>query len=182
MDHAANSGHQQRQEVSSCAVLCHRQGGGQDTDQPYHSNLVGPCEGPMQEQSPKIKSQVTSVSKKAKKPSDSNKNISLSGPTYPPKVKYSLTAPAHPPNMNYLQMVMEKQQQDKTSQPNSQRRHHRGKPHHREEEDQPGAQSINSHSCQSAQLAGATHPPKVTYSHDHNNCYCSFHSRTTTPS
>ena len=37
---------------------------------------------------PKIKRQVASVSKKTPKPSDSNKNISLSGPTYPPKVKY----------------------------------------------------------------------------------------------
>ena len=46
---------------------------------------------------PKIKRQVASISKKAKKSSDQNNNNFLSGPQHPPKVKYSLTAPQHSP-------------------------------------------------------------------------------------
>ena len=127
------------------------------------------------------------------KSSDSNKNISLSGQTHPPKAKYSLTAPPHPPKVKYSQMVTESQQHKRpTSQPHSQRRRYcRGKPHHREEDGQLNHQSVGSHSFQantreatrvqcgeSVQLAGATHPPKVKYF----NCYYSSHSRTTTPS
>ena len=51
MDHVAYSGHQQREEVSSCEILCCGQLGGQDNDKPCYSNLVGPHEGPIQEQS-----------------------------------------------------------------------------------------------------------------------------------
>ena len=39
---------------------------------------------------PRIKRQVASVSKKAKEPSDSSNNNSLSGPAHPPKVKYQV--------------------------------------------------------------------------------------------
>ena len=97
---------------------------------------------------PKIKRQVASVSQKAKEPSDSNKNISLSGPQHPPKVKYSLTAPQHPPK--YSQMVTVKHQQDET--PTSQsysprRRHHRSKPS-QEEGGQLDHKSVKSYSFQ----------------------------------
>ena len=51
---------------------------------------------------PKIKRQVAYVSKKTAKSSNSNKNIFLSGPTHPFKVKYSLAAPPHPPKVKYL--------------------------------------------------------------------------------
>ena len=61
-------------------------------DQSCYSNLVEPHEGP-------------SVSKKTKKPSDSNNNNFLSGPQHPPKGKYFLTAPQHPPKEKYSQMV-----------------------------------------------------------------------------
>ena len=92
---------------------------------------------------------------------------------------------------------MESQQQDErpTSQPHSCRRFCRGKSAHREEGGQLDHQSVRSHSfqadsreatrvqnCQSVQLTGVTHPPKVTYFSDHNNCYCTSPSRTTTPS
>ena len=42
--------------------------------------------------------------------------------------------------------------------------------------------AIRVQSGQSVQITGATHPPKVKYYYDHNNHYCSSHSRTTTPS
>ena len=49
---------------------------------------------------PKIKKQVAS---------DSNKNISHSGPTHLPKVKYLLAASPHLPKLKYSQIIMEKQ-------------------------------------------------------------------------
>ena len=105
---------------------------------------------------PKIKRQVAYVSMKAKELSDSNKNISLSGPQHPLKAKYSLTAPPHPPKVKYSQMVTVGQQQDETptSQPNSCRRCRRGKLTHREEGSQLDHQSVNSHSFQ-ADSSGA---------------------------
>ena len=61
---------------------------------------------------PKIKRQVTSVSKKAKEPSDQNNNNFLSGPQHPPQVKYTISTPQYPPKVKYTQTVMIKQQQD----------------------------------------------------------------------
>ena len=55
---------------------------------------------------PRIKRQVTSVSKKAREPSDSSNSNSLSGPEHPPKVKYfynnNITTPQHPPKVKYF--------------------------------------------------------------------------------
>ena len=146
---------------------------------------------------PKIKRQVVSVSKKAKKPSDSNNNF-LSGPQHTPKVNYSLTAPLHPPKEKYSQMVMVKQQQDEspTSQPCScRRRCCRGKPAHREVDGQLDQQSVKSHSFQadssgamrvqsgqSIQSCSSHTPSQSEIFSDQNNHYCSSHFRTTTPS
>ena len=52
MNHTAYSGHQQRQEVSSCEILCCGQGRGQDPDQSCYINLAGTHEGPMPKQGP----------------------------------------------------------------------------------------------------------------------------------
>ena len=50
---------------------------------------------------PKIKRQVASVCKKAKEPSDQTNNNLLSGPQYPPKVKYMILTPQHPTKAQY---------------------------------------------------------------------------------
>ena len=64
---------------------------------------------------PRIKRQVASVSKKAREPLDSSNSNSLSGPEYPPKVKYfynnKITTPVHPPKVKYSGTVMVKEQQ-----------------------------------------------------------------------
>ena len=92
---------------------------------------------------PKIKRQVASVSKKAKKPSDQNNNNFLSGLQHPPKVKYFLTAPQHPPKEKYSQTVMAKQQQDE-----ARRRCCRGKPACRQIDGQLDHHPVKSHSFQ----------------------------------
>ena len=107
---------------------------------------------------PKVKRQVASVSKKAKKPSDRNNNNFLSGPQHPPKVKYSLTTPQHPPKVHYTQMVTVTQQQDgnPTSQPCSHRRRCcRGKLVHREVDGHLDHQPVKYHSFQ-VDSTGAT--------------------------
>ena len=62
---------------------------------------------------PRIKRQVASVSKKAKEPSKPNNSNSLSGPEYPPKVKYfynnKITTPQHPPKAKYTGTVTVKE-------------------------------------------------------------------------
>ena len=70
MDHTAYLGHQQRQEVLSCEIICCGQGGGQDPDQSCYSNLAGTCEGLMPKQGSQNQKARAFVSKKAKKPSD----------------------------------------------------------------------------------------------------------------
>ena len=100
---------------------------------------------------PKIKRQVASVSKEAKRRSDQNNNNFLSGPQHPPKVKYTILTSQHPRKVQYTQMVMVKQQQNGS--PNSQscshrRRHCRGKPVHREVDGHQDHQSVKSHSFQ----------------------------------
>ena len=147
---------------------------------------------------PKIKRQVASVSKKAKKPSDQNNNNFLSGLQHPPKVKYSLTAPQHLPKEKYSQTVMAKQQQDEspTSQPHSHRRRCcRGKPAHWQVDGQLDHHPVKSHSFQvdgngatqvqsgqSVSPYSTTTPSQSTIKSSSNNPYCSSTSRTTTPS
>ena len=147
---------------------------------------------------PKIKRQVASVSKKAKKPLDQNNNNFLSGPQHPLKVKYSLAAPQHPPKEKYSQTVMVKQQQNEspTSQPHSHRRRHcRGKPAHGEVYGQLDHQPVKSHSFQidsngatrvqsgqSVSPYSTTTPSQSTIKPLSNNHYCSSTFRTTTPS
>ena len=70
MDHTAYSGHQRQQEISSCEVLCGDQGGGQDPDKPATVTWLGLVKVLCPNKVPKIKRQVSSVSKKAKEPSD----------------------------------------------------------------------------------------------------------------
>ena len=53
MDHHANSEYQHK-EVSSCEVLRGGKGRCSDPDQPYNSELAGPCKGPMCQQGPKM--------------------------------------------------------------------------------------------------------------------------------
>ena len=151
---------------------------------------------------PRIKRQVASVSKKVKEPSDSSNNNSLSGPAYPPKVKYfsnyDITTPPHPPKVKYSGTVTVKQQQDErpTLKPRSHgRKCHRGRPAHREEEGQMASQSVESHSFQ-FDAKGATSlggrqsvlprqtltPSQSEIKSTSNNCYCSSTSRTSTPS
>ena len=92
----------------------------------------------------RIKRQVASVSKKAKEPSDSSNNNSLSGLQHPPIVKYMILTP-HPPKVKYSGTVTVKQQQDErpTLKPHSHgRKCCRGKPAHREEEGQVASQSV----------------------------------------
>ena len=104
----------------------------------------------MSKQGTQNKRQVTSVSKKAKEPSDSNTNNLLSGPQHPPKVKYTILTPPHPPKVKYSGTVMVKQQDERpTLKPCScGRKRCRGKPTHREEEGQVASQSVESHSFQ----------------------------------
>ena len=202
MDHTAYSGHQRYQEVSSCEIICGDQGGGQDPDNPCYSNLAGTCEGPMSKQGTQNKRQVASVSKKAKKPSDSSNNNYLSGPEHPPKVKYfynnNIMTPPHPPKVKYSGMVMVKQQQDErpTLKPHSHgRKHHRGRPAHREEEGQMASQSVESHSFQVDAIGAMSFggrqsllphristPSQNEIKSASNNHYCSSTSRTSTPS
>ena len=159
-------------------------------DNPRENALEPTCPN----KAPKIKRQVTSVSKKAKKPSDHNNNNFLSGLHHPPKVKYFIAAPQHPPK-KYSQMVMVKQQQDvsPTSQPHSQRRCCRGKPVHREIDGHLDHQPVKSfisgwqngamrvQSGQSMSPYSTTTPSQSTIKSLSNNCYCSSNSRTTTP-
>ena len=49
MDHHANSEYQQSQD-SPCEVLCGGKGRCLDPDQPCHSELAGPCKGPLHQQ------------------------------------------------------------------------------------------------------------------------------------
>ena len=151
---------------------------------------------------PRIKRQVASVSKKAKEPSDSSNNNSLSEPAHPPKVKYfsnnDITTPPHPPKVKYSGTVMVKQQQDErpTSKPHSHgRKCGRGKPAHREEEGQVASESVEFQSFQvdakgSTRLGGRQSMPPCWISTPSqseiksasNNRYCSSTSRTSTPS
>ena len=151
---------------------------------------------------PRIKRQVASVSKKAKEPSESNNNSSLSGPEHPPKEKYSydnkITTPQHPPKAKYTSTVTVKEQQYElpTSQPCShRRRHHRGRPAHREEEDQADNRPVKFQSSQTnngraTSLGGRqsmlprpiSTPSQSEIKSVSNNRYCSSTSRITTPS
>ena len=104
---------------------------------------------------PRIKRQVTSVSKKANEPSESNNSNSLSGPKHPPKVKYfynnKITTPQHPPKAKYTGTVTVKEQQYElpTSKPRSHRRRCcRGRPAHREEENQVDTRPVKFQSSQ----------------------------------
>ena len=151
---------------------------------------------------PRIKRQVASVSKKAKVPSDSSNNNSLSGPEHPPKVKYvsnnDIMTPPHPPKVKYSGTVTVKQQQDERStlKPHScGRKHHRGRPAHREEEGQVASESVEFQSFQ-VDAKGATSlggrqsvlphqistPSQSEIKSTSNNHYCSSTSRTSTPS
>ena len=151
---------------------------------------------------PRIKRQVASVSKKAREPSDSSNNNFLSGPEYPPKVKYfynnNITTPQHPPKVKYSGTVMAKEQQYErpTSKlRNHGRKHRRGKPAHREEEGQVANGSVEFQSFQ-VDAKGAmsfeerqsvlpcqiSTPSKSEIKPASNNCYCSSTSRTSTPS
>ena len=151
---------------------------------------------------PRIKRQVASVSKKAKEPSDSSNNHSLSGPAHPPKVKYfynnDIMTPKHPPKVKYSGTVMVKQQQDErpTLKPCSHgRKHRRGRPAYRDEEGQMASQSVESHSFQvdakgAKSLGGGQSvlPHQISTSFQSeiksasNNCYFSSTSRTSIPS
>ena len=151
---------------------------------------------------PRIKSQVASVSKKAKEPSGSNNSNSLSGPEHPPKVKYfynnKITTPQHPPKAKYTGTVMVKEQQYElpTSKPRShRRRHHRGRPAHREEEDQVDNRPVKFQTSQTnngkATSFGGKQsvlprristPSQSEIKSVSNNRYCSSTSRITTPS
>ena len=151
---------------------------------------------------PRIKRQVASVSKKARKPSDSSNNNFLSGPEHPPKVKYfynnDITTPQHPPKVKYSGMVTVKEQQYErpTSKPCSHgRKCHRGKPAHREEKSQVANRSVEFQSFQ-VDTKGATSmggrqsmlphristPSQSEIKSVSNNRYCSTTSRTSTPS
>ena len=147
---------------------------------------------------PKIKRLVASVSKKAKEPSDQNKNNFLSGPQPPLKVKYMISTLQHPPKVKYTQTVMVKQQQDERptlKQHCRGRKHCRGKPVHGEVDGQLAHQPVKSHSFQvddkeATSLGGRqsvmsgwiTTPSQSQIKSASNNCNCSSTSRTITPS
>ena len=85
---------------------------------------------------PKIKRQVASVTKKQPY---SNKNICLSGPIHPPKVKYT-------GHNNKTVTKSQQEGQSPSSAPHGHRRRcPRGKPHDREEGRQEDLQSVKSH-------------------------------------
>ena len=151
---------------------------------------------------PRIKRQVTSVSTKAREPSDSSNNNFLSGPAHPPKVKYfyynNIMTPQHPPKVKYSGTVMvNKQQYERpTSKPRSHRRKHcRGKPAHREEEGQVANRSVEFQSFQvdtkrATSMGGRqsvlphqiSTPSQSEIKSVSNNHYCSSTSRTSIPS
>ena len=151
---------------------------------------------------PRIKRQVTSVSKKAREPSDSSNSNSLSGPAHSPKVKYfynnDITTPQNPPKVKYIRTVTVNEQQHEmpTSKQRSHgRKHHRGKPAHREEEGQVANRPVEFQSFQ-VDTKGATSmggrqsvlphristPSQSEIKSVSNNRYCSSTSRTSTPS
>ena len=151
---------------------------------------------------PRIKRQVSSVSKKANEPSESNNPSSLSGPEHPPKAKYfsnnKIMTPQHPPKVKYTGTVTVKEQQYElpTSKPCShRRRHRRGRPAHREEEDQVDNrpvkfQSSRTNNGKATSMGGRqsvlprriSTPSQSEIKSISNNRYCSSTSRTATPS
>ena len=150
---------------------------------------------------PRIKRQVASVSKKAKKPSESNNSNSLSGPEHPSKVKYfynnKITTPQHPIKVKFTGTVTVKEQQYEL--PTSKRHSHRrrccrGRPAHREEEDQVDNRPVKFQTSQTnngraTSLGGRqsvlphqiSTPSQSEIKSVSNNHYCSSTSRITTP-